>query len=293
MSRAYTRRGLALAASPRFQEPMDKLFFDLRATHNPHRWHMPVEPAICVGPPNNTFMFGGVGMASAVAALERTTGRPLICGTAQYLGYARPGSIVDIDVWTPVEGKHVTQANAKVHIDDREIISVSAALGQRPSDLSAQWAEAPSVPPPEDCEARDHWRGAEGGLHSRMDVRVAKGRSGPNRVGRPEPDGRTQLWVRPREGFAIDASMLAVMADFVPQGVGNALGQNAGGNSLDNTLRIRRVTPTDWVLCDIRISGVHGGFAHGAMSLFAQDGELMATASQSLIVRTRDSAEDR
>ena len=66
---------------------MDKLFFDLRATHNPHRWFMPVEPAICVGPPGNVFMFGGVGMASAVAALERTTGRPLICATAQYLGY--------------------------------------------------------------------------------------------------------------------------------------------------------------------------------------------------------------
>ena len=53
------------------------------------------------------------------------------------------------------------------------------------------------------------------------------------------------------------------------------------------------VVATDWVLCDIRISGVHGGFAHGSMSLFAQDGELMATASQSLIVRVRERAEDR
>ena len=272
---------------------MDKLFFDLRPTHNPHRWYMPVEPAICVGPPGNVFMFGGVGMASAVAALERTTGRPLICATAQYLGYARPPSVVDIDVWTPVEGRHVTQANAKVHIDDREIISVSAALGTRPSELAGQWAEAPSAPPPEDCEAAEHWRASDEGLHSRMEVRMVKGRRGPDRVGNPEADGRTQLWARPREGQAIDATLLAVMADFVPQGVGNALGKNAGGNSLDNTLRIRRVVPTDWVLCDIRISGVADGFAHGAMSLFAQDGELMATASQSLIVRVRETAEDR
>lgn len=271
---------------------MEKLFFDLRPTHNPHRWYMPVDPSICVGPPGNVFMFGGVGMGSAVAALERTTGRPLICGTAQYLGYARPPSVVDIDVWTPVEGKHITQANAKIHMDDREIISVSAALGARPSDLIGQWQEAPPAPPPEDCEASDHWRGAEG-LHSRLEVRMVKGRRGFDRVGAPEPDGRIQLWARPREGYAIDASMLAVLADFVPQGVGSALGQNAGGNSLDNTLRIRRVAPTDWVLCDIRISGVAGGFAHGAMSLFSQDGELMATASQSLIVRVRESAGDR
>lgn len=272
---------------------MDKLFFDLTPTHNPHRWFMPVQPRICVGPPGNEFMFGGVGMASAVAAMERTTGRPLICATAQYLGYARPPSIVDIDVWTPVQGKYNTQASTKVHVDDKEIISVSAALGARPSELSGQWAEAPDAPPPQDCEPSEHWRASEEGLHSRLEVRMVKGRRGSDRVGNPEHDGRTQLWARSREGFAIDSTMLAVLADFVPQGVGNALGKNAGGNSLDNTLRIRRIVPTEWVLCEIRISGVHGGFAHGSMSLFAEDGELMATASQSLIVRVRESAADR
>lgn len=272
---------------------MDKPFFDLRATHNPHRWYMPVEPSICVGPPGNVFMFGGVGMASAVAALERTTGRPLICATAQYLGYARPPSVVDIDVWTPVEGKYNTQANAKVHVDDKEIISVSAALGARPSELAGQWMRRPDAPPPEDCDAGEHWRAAGDSLHSRLEVRIAKGRYGVDRVGNPEADGRTLLWVRPSEGQPIDVTMLAVMADFVPQGIGNALGQNAGGNSLDNTLRIRHIVPTDWVLCDIQVSGVYGGFGHGAMSLYAQDGELMATASQSLIVRVRERPEDR
>jgi acyl-CoA thioesterase len=272
---------------------MDKLFFDLTATHNPHRWFMPVTPRICVGPPGNEFMFGGVGMASAVAAMERTTGRPLICATAQYLGYARPPSVVDIDVWTPVQGKYNTQASTKVHIDDKEIISVSAALGARPSEVSGQWAEAPPAPPPLDCEPADHWRATDEGLHNRIEVRMVKGRRGADRKGAAEADGRTQLWARPREGFPIDSTILAVLADFVPQGVGNALGQNAGGNSLDNTLRIRRIVPTEWVLCDIRISGVHGGFAHGAMSLFAEDGELMATASQSLIVRVREKKEDR
>jgi acyl-CoA thioesterase len=272
---------------------MDKLFFDLKATHNPHRWYLPIEPAICVGPTGGMFMFGGVGMASAVAALERTTGRPLIWATAQYLGYARPGSVVDIDVWTPVEGKYNTQARSISHVDDKEIITVNAALGSRESPFVEQWMEAPDVPPPEDCPPREHWRGAEEGVHSRMDVRFAKGSSGFDRVGAAQPDGRTILWARPREGLAIDATMLAIMADFVPQGVGNALGKNAGGNSLDNTLRIRRIVPTEWVLCDIRILGVAGGFAHGAMYLFAEDGELMASASQSLIVSVRERPEDR
>lgn len=268
-------------------------FFPLTPTHNPHRWFMPIEQDICVGPAGQGFMFGGVGMASAVVAMERTTGRPLVCGTAQYLGYARPGSVVDIDVWTPVVGKYNTQANAKVHIDDKEIISVSAALGARPSELSTQWHEMPDAPPPEDCDPSEHWRAAEVGLHSRLEVRMVKGRRGADRLGRPQEDGRTQLWARPREGYPIDSAMLAILADFVPQGVGSALGQHVGGNSLDNTLRIRRIVPTDWVLCDIRVSGLHGGFGHGAMSLFAQDGELMATASQSLILRVRESPQDR
>ena len=151
----------------------------------------------------------------------------------------------------------------------------------------------PDVPRPEDCEPGEHWRQAHYGLHSRMDIRVAKGRYGFDRAGAPEADGRLLLWIKPREHFEIDAPMLAIIADHVPSGIGNALGKNAGGNSLDNTLRIRRIVPTEWVLCDIRILGVHGGFGHGAMYLFAQDGELMATASQSLIVRVRETAEDR
>ena len=272
---------------------MDSQFCDLRATHNPHRWVMPLSPGVCVGRPDDLFMFGGVGLGAAIGAMERTCGRPVVWATAQYLSYAKPPSIVDIDVRTPAVGKHITQARVTGHVGDREIFTVNAALGDRPSDISEQWVQAPPVPPPEDCEPAEHWRGGGLGLHSRIEVRVAKGRFGKDRDGNPEPDGRQLLWIRPRERFPIDSAMLAILADFVPSGVGNALGRNAGGNSLDNTLRIRRITPTEWVLCDIRIVGVHGGFAHGAMHLFAQSGDLMATASQSLIVRVRESPTDR
>jgi acyl-CoA thioesterase len=48
------------------------------------------------------------------------------------------------------------------------------------------------------------------------------------------------------------------------------------------------LVPTEWVLCEIRIAGVAGGFAHGNMYLFAEDGTLMAVASQSMIVRVRE-----
>ena len=75
------------------------------------------------------------------------------------------------------------------------------------------------------------------------------------------------------------------MGDFVPFGIGQALGRAGGGNSLDNTIRVATLVPTEWVLLDIRIIAVGHGFANGAVLLWAPDGTLMATASQSTIVR--------
>ena len=84
------------------------------------------------------------------------------------------------------------------------------------------------------------------------------------------------------------AATLAVLGDYVPFGIGQALGEHAGGNSLDNTLRIARLVPTEWVLIDIRIEAVANGIGHGHVYLWSEDGTLMATASQSTIVRWWD-----
>lgn len=266
---------------------MTKEFFDLRATHNSHRWFLPVTDEVVVGHEVQPFLFGGVGMAAAIRAMERTCERPVIWATAQYLSYARPPSIVDFDVWVPAAGRHNSQARVIAHVGDKEILTVNAALGSRPSEVSRQWLTAPEVPPPLECAPSEHWR-HDDDLHSHLDVRVAKGRYGDGRLGAPEEDGRLVLWLKPKADLPIDSSMLAIMADHVPSGIGNALGLNAGGNSLDNTIRFVRSVPTEWVLCEVRINGIHGGFGHGSMYLFAQSGELIATASQSMIVRVHE-----
>jgi acyl-CoA thioesterase-2 len=269
---------------------MSEPLFDLRATHNSHRWYLPVTRDVCTGPPGNKFMFGGVGLAASIAAMERTCGRPVIWATAQYLSYARPPSIVDLDVQLAAEGRHNSQARVIGHVGDKEILTANAALGSRSSEISRQWVFAPQVPPPQDCPSREHWRPSDDDLHSHMDIRVAKGRYGDLQIGPvgEDDEDRLVLWVRPKADLPIDSSMLAIIADFVPAGIGQALGRLAGGNSLDNTIRIRHIVPTEWVLCDIRISGIHGGFGHGSMNLFAQSGELIAVASQSIILRVHD-----
>jgi acyl-CoA thioesterase len=271
---------------------MDEHFFDLRATHNPHRWFLPLSPELCVGPPGRAFMFGGVGMGAAIAALERTCGRPVIWATAQYLSYARPPSVVDLDVRIAAEGKHTTQARVTAHVGDTEILTVNAALGSRPDGDRLQWAQPPAAPPPETCQESTRWRSDVADLHSQIEVRIAHGVHGqdPGASG-PSSDGRLVLWIRPRGGQVVDSAMLAIMADHVPSAIGPALGRDAGGNSLDNTIRFMEIVPTSWVLCDITIVAIDRGIGHGAMRLYAEDGRLLATASQSLIVRLREKVE--
>jgi acyl-CoA thioesterase len=237
-------------------------------------------------------MFGGVGMGAAIAALERTCGRAVIWATAQYLSYARPPSVVDMDVRIAADGKHTTQARVTACVGDTEILTVNAALGSRPDGQRLQWAQAPAAPPPEACQESTRWRSDVADLHSQIEVRIAhgvhaqgSGASGPN------ADGRLILWIRPRGRQVVDSAMLAIMADHVPSAIGPALGRDAGGNSLDNTIRFMQIVPTSWVLCDINIVGIDRGIGHGAMRLYAEDGRLLATASQSLIVRLRDKAD--
>jgi acyl-CoA thioesterase len=94
------------------------------------------------------FLFGGCGLGAAIEALERTTGRPVIWATAQYLSYARPPEMMDIDVTIAVDGRHTTQARAVGRVVDREILTVNAALGERDLDQVGQWEQMPDVPPP-------------------------------------------------------------------------------------------------------------------------------------------------
>ena len=254
----------------------------------PGHYRLTVTIPLCVGSPDTMFMFGGMGLASALAAVEAHTGRPTVWAAAQYLSYARPGTDLDLEVIVPVAGKQTSQARVITRAGAREIITVNAALGSRPDNPHQQWAEMPDVPPPQDCrEMLIRWTRDPDDLNSHFDRRVAHGSFGAERgTLPPSPDGIGRLWVRLSDpDIPIDRLALAVMADFLPSGVGNALGAHAGGNSLDNTIRFMNVVPTDWVLADMRIHAVHAGFAHGRVHLFAQDGTLMATASQSMIVR--------
>ncbi len=257
-----------------------RTFLGLESDGTPSGFRLPVVPGITAG---GGFLFGGCGLGAAIVALEEVTGRPVIWATAQYLSYARPGSVVRFDVTIGAEGRNLTQARAVGRTDDAEILTVNAALGSRDFEAEGQWATMPAVPGPDDCPVRTH-RFEHESVASRMEQRLAVGRAIEDLDGTPS-NGNCALWTRMPEVLDMSAAALAVLGDFVPFGIGQALGLPAGGNSLDNTIRVARLEPTDWVLLDIRVLAVADGFGHGAVLLWSETGQLLAIASQSTIVR--------
>lgn len=267
---------------------MDALaFLGLEATDDPTRWRLPVIPRISSG---IGALFGGCGLAAAVAAFEAQSGRTLVWCTAQYLNFATPPSVVDLAVHEHVRGHQMSQATLTASVDGTPIFTALAALGERTIPWAGDFARRPDVPGPDACPERntpERWRNT---VQSHMEVRVASARELSALDGTPS-DGCAALWVRMPDVDA-GAATLAILGDYVPWGIGQSLGLEVGGNSLDNTLRIvHRLTPADrdaWILVDVRTDAVAEGFGHGRVNLWARDGRLLATAGQSVVVREWD-----
>jgi len=93
----------------------------------------------------------------------------------------------------------------------------------------------------------------------------------------------------------MSSASLAILGDYVPFGIGQALGLRARGNSIDNTLRIGQMVRSDWVLLDVPVHQVVNGFGYGDVHLWSESGALPGTASQSTICaggRTRSDKPD-
>jgi acyl-CoA thioesterase len=255
-------------------------FFGLEATGDERRWHLPVVPELCS---TRGALFGGVGLGAAIDRLEHVTARPLVWATAQFLSFAEPPAVVELGLEELVRGHHVSQARVVARVGGQEIFTVVAALGRRPGEWRGSWAARPDVPGPADAVPRPLEPHHRGTLAERLDMRLADARNPEELPGPPGP-GTSALWVH-LPGLPESAAALAIVGDYVPFGIGQALGERVGGNSLDNTLRVASRRPTEWILADVRVHAVDDGFGHGLVHLWAEDGTLLGTASQSTIVR--------
>jgi acyl-CoA thioesterase len=263
-------------------------FLGMEPVEDDLHWRLRVVPELTT--PGN-FLFGGCGLGAALVALEAASGRPTVWSTAQYLSFAPTHSQLDLTVTLAAEGRRISQGRAVGYVGDKEILTVNAALGS-PGSLRAGgvWAVRPEVPPPDECPPRRLPDFTTTSIFDRIDVRLAKGRSfeeisaGTGVPGDPD----SALWARVPGHLEPSASTLAIIGDYVTGGVSQPLGRRVMSRSLDNTVRVVRLEPTEWVLCDIRIQALVDGYGQGVAYLWSQHGTLLATASQSMSVRLWD-----
>ncbi len=244
-------------------------------------WRMQVTPQLTT--PGN-FLFGGCGLGAALVALEAASGRPTIWATGHYLSYALTGAQLQWEVTLAAVGGHVTQGRAVGRVEDREILTVNAALGKDDLELGGVWVERPEVPPPDECPSRFLPEMFRNSIMDSIEVRTARGRTFEEMDGSPGGSD-SALWARIPGHLTPSAATLAIVGDYVSGAVSQPIGRRAMGRSLDNTLRMVQVRPTEWVLCDIRMHALVGGYAQGVAFLWSEDGDLLATASQSIAVR--------
>lgn len=245
------------------------------------RWRLRVTPEVAT--PGN-FLFGGCGLGAALVALEEAAGRPTIWASAQYLSYAPTGSTVEFRAHLAAVGKRVTQGRVVASLGDTEILTVNAACALPGEPVGGTWVEPPQVPGPEDSPPRVLPVAFTNSILDRIEIRVAKGTSLEEIDGTPG-DPEVALWARVPGHLGLSAATLAIFGDYVSGNTSQPLGLRTMSRSLDNTLRVGRLVPTEWVLCDIRMHALVDGYAQGIGFLWAQDGTLLATASQSMSIR--------
>ena len=249
-----------------------------------NRWRLRVTERLIT--PGN-FLFGGCGLAAGLVALEHDGGRPTVWAAAHYLSHAPTGSDVIITTEFPAVGGRVTQARAVASVGDDEIMTVVASLGTGDLEATVPWDVMPDVAPPDECAPRQslHFFGET--IFSHLDTRVALGRSFQELDGQPGSP-RSAVWSRLADHPDFSAATLAIFGDHLAGGATEPLGFPVMGRSLDNTLRMAKLVPTEWVLIHMRMHAVHHGFAHGTAFLWSEDGVLLGTASQSISLKRWD-----
>lgn len=260
----------------------EQRFLGLR-DDGPGRWTFEVERRL-TAPPG--WLYGGAAIAAATTTMAAATGRPPIWVTTQFLANADLGATVEIEVVVEVAARRTSHARTIATVAGREVFTAVGAFGEgKPDGVSGQWVPAPEAPPPAESEPMDPPaipQLTESCLGT-MERRIAFGpRPGSGEVA---PGGRLGLWTRVTGQDSTSPAMLAWLADSVPMSIAVARGDMPMGTSLDNTIRLARRAPSDWVLLDMYALGADRGYGYALGHLWTEDGVLLGTASQTAVLR--------
>lgn len=234
-----------------------------------------LEPKLCRG---DGGLFGGTALAAALASFEIASARPALWATVQFVGVATQGELIECRTTVVARGTYVDQLQATATVGDRLVFSaVGSTATRRPEGISGSGHAMPAVMPP---EALAPMRPGRAGPEAEPlgHYLASEFREIPREPS--DPAGRLMMWARVLEETATTAGKLGFLADMVPLAVCRAVGVQGAGTSLDNTLRVGRLVDTEWVLVELEAHVADGGYGYGVSHLWAPDGTLMATGSQ-------------
>jgi len=229
------------------------------------------------------FLYGGAALAASIESLEAFTERPLVLATCQFNNFAKAGSVLNFITEESVRGRNVCHANLTATIGAEPAFKTLATFGYSDIETQTQWVGMPNLDKPEDCPpfGSGKVKGGKACIDKRIEFRVARGSLRKDK----KVEGQMALWARVPELNTISAASIALIADYLPVSAGSMLARPAGGNSLDNSLRVLQVEQSEWLLCDCEVRGLQNGFGHASMNMWSESGGLFAVASQSFIFR--------
>lgn len=222
-------------------------------------------------------LYGGTGLAVSVVAMEAATQRHALWCSTQFVSQPFKGDTVTWEVERLAVGRRAAQLLVRASANDQTAFVAIGSTGVAKEDgLTGQYVPMPSVTTP--GESPDRMRAmpvdlSEDSWAKHIEMRDAELLA---------PGPTVALWARRRDAGPITPAVLAFIADFVPLGVARAAGKLGAGASLDNSMRFKGgVADTEWVLIELLGELANGGFGHGSLRAWTEDGELIATGSQS------------
>jgi acyl-CoA thioesterase-2 len=241
-------------------------------------WSVRIEPF------NSNFggsIYGGAALGAAVEMLESVTGSRVRWATARFLRAPSIGSELVLSHVADVVGRRSSHVTVTATQGNQVAFEVTAVVGHGDTvaGISGQWAEMPAVPQPADCPAmpdRPEYARTAVGQADRRTARPGNGGRAP---------GRSCTWTRLKGGGTSTPAGLAWIADSVASGLSTSVGPLTRATSLDNTIRYAAAAQSEWVLVDVHAHASADGYAYGDVHLFSENGTLLATGSQTCVVR--------
>ncbi len=267
----------------------DAAFLGLVPAEGPGRYHFSVRDHLAR---LDQRLYGGTAIAVSVAVAQMVTDRTPLWMTTQFVSTAPPGARIEVHAEVLAAGRRTAQLRVSATDESGEVMfaSLGATGEHRVDGVTGTFEHAPSVSSPEESDPRSGpfttmLRNA--GINDVPELAQVSSFASvvefrePDILEHPDPGpGRFCMWVRRRDGVPLTPALLAFIADMVPLSVAHGAGLVAGGISLDNTIRLGAVEPTEWVLVDLRAHFAAGGYGHGAVQLWSESGTLLGTASQ-------------